>query len=905
MRIRSKDRLMVVGAWFYSIKLDFAQRSHQSLLRALLGNFLEQDEALFQKHVQIYRKARLPSCGSLIWSRDLLEEFLRAISLTSRDSTIIAVIDALDESENDDQTDKSRLHLVTFLLDLAEHPESCMRFIILSRPYESLQFVFRDCEQIVLEQENGQDLEEVIDRDLNWLRHAINQSHDFEAQSIESQKPDSRRRRKRRPQEAVPITKTIQLDPAFASLVDAQFQAMRDYLIQNAKGVFLWVTLVLKELHQISKDAFSEITDLNRALRSLPSELEDLYATIVGRLRVRDFKKTRRILDWIIGTSESRALTLSMLFEAMSIDEGIDVEASTTPATDPFLVHKPILRQQSWGEFAFDVYDRCGGLVDVVPPDEVRKRFQEYHEEEINDQWVVVLLHRTSLDFIASIKCPERLRTNGSLARSVIERGLVAYIQVYLPTLEQNPTFHPCLTIRGDTAHNEAVMITFSSPCAPLYFKHQKATTTESYKLFLDDILEDPMERLDSFAIEPIGQLYRRIGTHLADAGEFPEPAPKAKATTSESFDEPQSYLQADLAQPSNSSSDVDSNNSNSDQGTGIRLAEQASRMFREQSRDEFSKTKRSAFSTTNSATRYLDELFSIPHEPVLQYLEERRLLRFALDMLPQLWEMDAYKEKLLPYKLLATKPLDTTVPAWLRWLQDIPGSVLVAACEQNYATALGNLKALFTFVPGLSSNIRMATSGALMLFCSRYGPTGYVPGATEIYLNELALRCSDHENIDSILYDIVLACDYHDDGMSSHVYNDLSSYLTWRWVRVSPQNRLLRRDYIDRAVITGLEGRSNDEIEKFVEDYGTEPGVRVGSQLPLFYPASLSIDGPTKNAACVELVRSFPGFDTKTSIDVFGGSLLDDILDDTTYLDRLRKPQATLVEPAYSAFIP
>jgi len=878
MRIRSKDRLMVVGAWFYSIKLDFAQRSHQSLLRALLGNFLEQDEALFQKHVQIYRKARLPPYDSSIWSRNLLEEFLRAISLTPRDSTIMAVIDALDESENDEQTDKSRRHLATFLLDLAEHPESCMRFIILSRPYESLQFMFRDCEQIVLEQENGQDLEEVIDRDLNWLRCAINESHDFEAKGIESQKPDSRRRR-RRPRDTVPTTTTIQPDLAFASLVDTQFQAMRNYLIQNAKGVFLWVTLVLKELHQISKDAFSEITDLNRALRSLPSELEDLYAAIAGRLRVRDFKKTRRILDWIIGTSESRALTLSMLFEAMSIDEGIDVEASTTPATDPFLVYKSILRQQSWGAFAFDVYDRCGGLVDVVPPDEVRKRFQEYHEEDINDQWVVVLLHRTSLDFIASIKCPEGLRTNGSLARSVIEHGLVAYIQVYLPTLEQNPTFHPCLTIRGETAHNEAVMIPFSSPCAPLYFKRQKATTTESYKLFMDDklsqddILEDPMERLDSFAIEPSGELYRGIGAHLADAGESPEPAPKAKATTTESLDEPQSYLQADLAQPLNSSSDLDSNDSNSDQGTGIRLAEQASKRFREQSRDEFSKTKRSAFSTTTPPTRYLDELFSIPHEPVLQYLEERRLLCFALDMMPQLWGMDAYKEKLLPYKLLATKPLDIAVPAWLRWLQDIPGSVLVAACEQNYATALGNLKALFTFVPGLSSNIRMATSGALMLFCSRYGPTSYVPGATEIYLNELALRCSDHENIHSILYDIVLACDYHDDGMSSHVHNDLGSYLTWRWARVSPQNRWLRRESM------------------------VEVGIPLGSQLPQFYPPSVSMEGPTKNAACVELVRSLPGFDTKTSMDVLWGSLLDDFLEevgDITFLGRLRKTQAT-----------
>ena len=166
-----------------------------------------------------------------------------------------------------------------------------------------------------------------------------------------------------------------------------------------------------------------------------------------------------------------------------------------------------------------------------------------------------------------------------------------------------------------------------------------------------------------------------------------------------------------------------------------------------------------------------------------------------------------------------------------------------------------------------------MATSGALMLFCSRYGPTSYVPGATEIYLNELALRCSDHENIHSILYDIVLACDYHDDGMSSRVHNDLGSYLTWRWARVSPQNRWLRRESM------------------------VEVGIPLGSQLPQFYPPSVSMEGPTKNAACVELVRSLPGFDTKTSMDVLWGSLLDDFLEevgDITFLGRLRKTQAT-----------
>jgi hypothetical protein len=865
VRLRFRDRLTMVGAWFYSVKLDFAQRSHQSLLLALLGNFLEQNETLFQELVHIYRKARTPPYDSWKWSRDLLEEFLRAISQTSRDSTIMAVIDALDESENDNEIDKSREHLATFLLDLAEHPGSCMRFIILSRPYESLQTIFRDCQQIVLEQENGKDLEEVIDRDLRWLRHTINKSSDFEAQDNESESLGRRKRRKRSGG-AASAACVIQPDPALAVSIDVQFQAMRDYLIHNAQGVFLWVTLVLKELHQTSKDAFLRIMDLDRALRSLPSELEDLYAAIATRLQKRGLKRTRRILDWIIGTSQSRALTLSMLFEAMSVDEGITVKASTTPLINPFLAHKSIVRHQSWGAFAFDVYDQCGGLVDVVPPDEGRKRFQEYHEEEINEKWVAVLLHRTSLDFIASTRCPEALRTDMSHARSVVEHGLVTYMQVYLPmTTRQGTTFHPRLNIQGEV---ESTMRSFSSPCEPLPCAKDTCDSALDFSRLLEDASRCPMSSdLATVGKEAVRHRHRRSGpedpvlqfdsSHDDVDGHFHQGPQSVFPFHHAIMDFSGNVHGIDMREPCLY------------QGIGAHFAEEATEGFDGQLCDIVSDTRGVLSPTANI---YVNQLFSAPDEPLLQYFEERRLLSFGLEMIPELLDNVHHRDKLYPYKILASTAPAATVPAWFRWLQDIPSNILLAACEKNYANALKSIKTLLDLSPSLRKKSLIATSGALMLFYSRHEPTTEALHMIEVYFNELKRECGYREDFRFIVYEIVLACTSHRKGLDPLLYKDLDSYLIRRMFRTDldderlSQTRevggmiysrtnddsvatwLLRGMYANKFASSSSHYRERCEFDKSERLFGTD----------------------SAKSTCVDLLQSFPGVEKGLSSYTF-----------------------------------
>jgi hypothetical protein len=60
-----------------------------------------------------------------------------------------------------------------------------------------------------------------------------------------------------------------------ASEADA-LQRIRDYILEHARGVILWVTLILKDLQQTAGGGMFTFTELESRLKSLPLELDDL-----------------------------------------------------------------------------------------------------------------------------------------------------------------------------------------------------------------------------------------------------------------------------------------------------------------------------------------------------------------------------------------------------------------------------------------------------------------------------------------------------------------------------------------------------------------------------------------------------------------------------------------------------
>ncbi len=688
---------VVTGAWFYSVKLESTQRSHHVLMKTLLHSFLCRDPEDFYKHIDLYRKIRTPE--ATLWTQHDLEMFLRRISTSPRDTSLIAVIDALDESEDGAESEVSRDHLTAFLLDLACHQQSRLRLIVTSRPYRSFTEAFRNCEQIVLEQVTKDDIATVVDRGLSWLRNSLDREQGQSGSFVAVDSPTQQRRRSRRQDRLKAIRTGPQPTTVFMTFLDDEFKSMREFLLANANGVFLWTTLVLRELERISKTPLFNVQDLKKILFSLPAELEDLYSMILARLVSGSdgLHKTRRILAWTIGTDQSRPLTLSMLFDAIGINENLDLDEYLDSKTDPFLPHKPVYGCNTWGRFAFDVYEQCGGLIDILPAAENWKPFQEYLEGEIDDEWVVTLLHKTALDYLATSKCPASLRMTESQAETIVNNGLMAYLQVYLPIKPRENSFHP----RALTVHEKNIQDTSEPEDRMLYSLEDDKITY--------DVLGYGQTIKQHFSLEQAPN--NQDGT---------EPLLNGVGLWLETLD------------PRSLDSDYE-----------YRLH-----------------TRYFATKLSETVAKCKDRLFASPDLELLTYLQERQLLCFALDILPLQWEMN-HEEGIQKYRCLETlnKAASETSPIWLSWLQSIPGSAFLAICEYNFDTALEIIQCLLAFNKESLSRAARAIPGAIMLFCSQHGPEKYVPGATQAFFSELRSECNLNSIDLSLVYEMSLMC--------------------------------------------------------------------------------------------------------------------------------------------------
>jgi hypothetical protein len=707
---------VVPAAWFYSIKLEAIHRSHVSMLRNLLYSFLQQKESLFHEHVEHYRRTRTPG-RHWEWTREALEALLRSICATSSSPNLIAVIDALDEAEDVDETALYD-HASSFFLGLSDLERSRIRFVVLSRPYRSLQRAFRFCEHIHLEQETDADMVKVVDEGLEWLRHTID-SEQFAEDNHGSSHPGVLRRKRRQLRTRTAHTyQTTRARDSSSILLDAEFRAMREFLITHSNGVFLWVTLVLKELHQISKTPLFDVRDLKRCLFNLPSELEDLYAVIAGRLNIHGLERTRQILVWTIGTSERMPLTLAMLHDALGIEEEADLNELLQSAADPFWPCKPLLK--SWWSFSVDVYEHCGGFVDIVPPSKVGKPFQDFLDEDVNEEWIVTLLHRTTLDFLITQACPPLLQINTQLAQSIVERSLMVYLQVYLPLSGKGPSFFPRLFETRIASRDEPSPVLTSSDVPTIIANDLDQLHSSNTPTIVVDEVDQPLSS-DCFEPNPSFTAKPEVVKNRGDWSE--------------------------------STTGVGENHGKIQN----RRPTHANEPFR------------SMFQKTDHA--------------VLAYLEDRRLLCFALQSLRTIWDRPEYIN-LANYKNLLnghTNDADT----WPYWLHGIPGSFFLAACEQEYSNALQILDNLFTANDEARDKAGLAMCAAVAMFCSRHGLTDNLHTSTLGIVTKIARQYSSPNNY-TIMDDLVT-------DSARYSFRDLIEFLIWQLEQnpISYQGRL------------------------------------------------------------------------------------------------------------------
>ena len=236
----ASKRVAVASCFFWNPGKEKLQKSVEGLLRTLLRDLLIEmpgiADTLSQWRWQSYElgAAHLPSWTSM----ELLSAFEAALKGSRELANVCLFIDGLDEFEGDD---KARGEIINLLTQASEYPH--IKVCISSRPWRIFEDAFDTRPSLKLEDLNLDDIKQYVDKELVNNRA---------------------------------FQRFQQLDPSGC-------QELAYEVVTKARGVFLWVFLVVREL-LIGLQNEDRITDLRRRLHKMPPDLKDYFAHMMHTL---------------------------------------------------------------------------------------------------------------------------------------------------------------------------------------------------------------------------------------------------------------------------------------------------------------------------------------------------------------------------------------------------------------------------------------------------------------------------------------------------------------------------------------------------------------------------------------------------------------------------------------------
>ncbi|KAF5252683.1 hypothetical protein FANTH_2310 [Fusarium anthophilum] len=269
-----------LASFFDSWREGEAQRSHYNMLRSILYSILDQQEAFFYHRFQSEYRRKLAagdSCngGFVSWDYMSLKTLLSSLRDYAEHERFYLIIDAVDESD-----DKDRREILELLLGICSETKVCsVKVFIASRPVAALE-------------------------------RRISQFHSFIRLQDETQ------------------SDIINFASAYLQRMDfPQFvDRARECIVENANGVFLWVKLVGEELLAYDEQGCAE-EDIFEFLKSLPTELDELYQRMLDKMTVRTEKENRdgvKMFRFVFFAG--RPLSVCELLHALGIPENPETE---------------------------------------------------------------------------------------------------------------------------------------------------------------------------------------------------------------------------------------------------------------------------------------------------------------------------------------------------------------------------------------------------------------------------------------------------------------------------------------------------------------------------------------------------------------------------------------------------
>jgi len=257
--ITSLSTKPIFAIYFLDSQAETLQRSLEGLLRSLIHQILLQQPQLFTNMFPSIGDADQFRDTFLPWSQWQLETVLRDALEAGQTTPFLIFIDGLDECEGDSSV------VAKFIRSFAERAPPNLKMCVSSRPYADFEFEFRDCPMFRVEKYTSEDIRAYVHKRFEEAQPVLGSHCDFLAQKV----------------------------------------------IDKARGVFLWVTLVCDSL-QRGWRRYEEIESLESRLREMPQDLVDLYQRILDEMDPREQEEAQRML--IIVALAKRTLFLPELF---------------------------------------------------------------------------------------------------------------------------------------------------------------------------------------------------------------------------------------------------------------------------------------------------------------------------------------------------------------------------------------------------------------------------------------------------------------------------------------------------------------------------------------------------------------------------------------------------------------
>lgn len=302
----------IFAAFYYSFRGGIKESSHELMLRSIVYQIWKNNTRLFGLLLDLYRQLKSNGGKHLgkesFWTYDKLKIGLLSLRDVSFPLNVFIVVDGMDESNGIGRDD-----LLNFLIALTVNNSNCnIKILITSRPETDIRSCLSKAVHITLQHENAQDIQRFVERLFEGLESRI-------------VRPDNEKA----------------MSSSEIGRYSDEFHEVKSYIIENSQGVFLWVSLVLKEFRDLVKRGDYTMVSLGEEARRLPQDLggpngfyHKIVQTVVNRQNEKVLDETKKekerersklILTWV--TFPKRPIMMDELRDVLATplrSEGVD-----------------------------------------------------------------------------------------------------------------------------------------------------------------------------------------------------------------------------------------------------------------------------------------------------------------------------------------------------------------------------------------------------------------------------------------------------------------------------------------------------------------------------------------------------------------------------------------------------